>query len=195
VQVFNQFAVPGTIAAALLLGLSLWSLAYYTGPGRIFLDRWIPPWSIYKVIQGSTFLKNVAVQTRAGIQLFDTVNGMLSLATPWMRERLQAAMYGIEQGKNLGEALHNAGYEFPDRRSVQILRVLASRDGFDETLYNFAKRWAAGSVKRVERASGVLLVVAILIMGGVTGTALLGMQSLASMIEEAADATASHADR
>ena len=195
VQAFNNYAVPGAIVLALLTALAIWSMPYYTGPGRTLLDRWIPPWNIYKVIQGATFLKNVAVQTRAGIQLFDTVSGMLPLATPWLRERLQAAMYGIEQGQNLGEALHNAGYEFPDGRSVQILRVLASRDGFDDTLYNFAKRWEAGTVKRVENATRVFLIVAILIMGGITGTALLGMQSLSAMVEDSADAVSSNAQR
>lgn len=195
VQAFNNFAIPVAITATISLIVIVVSLPYYRGPGRVFVDRWLPPWNIYKVIQGATFLKNVAVQTRAGIKLFDSVSGMMALASPWLRERLQAAMYGIEQGQNLGEALHNADYEFPDKRSVQILRVLASRDGFDETLYNFAQRWQAQTVKRVEQAARVFLMVGIITMGGVAASAFLGLQGLTVMVQEEADAVSNRAGR
>lgn len=188
VQAFDNFAIPGVITAAILSVVFIASLPYYCGPGRVWLDRFFPPWNIYKVIQGATFLKNIAVQSRAGIKLFDSVSNMANMATPWLRERLQAAMYGLEEGQNLGEALHNAEYAFPDTRAVQILRVLASRDGFDQTLYAFAKRWEEATVKRVQRASRVLFIIGILAMGGVAASAFLGMQGLTAMVQEHADA-------
>lgn len=190
---FNRFAIPATIALIVLLVIIFATLPYFRGPIRVFLDRTLPPWSMYRMIQGSTFLRNIAVQTRAGIKLYDSVSNMSATSPPWMRERLEAALYGIRQGLNLGEALHNAEYQFPDKRSVQILRVLASRDGFDQTVYRFAKEWQKQTVIKVKKASAVFLIAAVLTMGGVAGITLLGIQGISAMIEESADQATSGA--
>lgn len=190
-QLFNKFAVPGAIAAVVLLIVIVATLPYFRGSLRVALERYLPPWSIYKMMQGSTFLKNIAVQTRAGIKLYDSVTSMQGMASPWLRERLEGALYGIQQGQNLGDALYNAGYEFPDRHSVRILRVLASRDGFDETIYSFAERWEETTIKRVKSASSMLMLLGVLSIGFVAGSAVAGMQGLTQMIEDNADGVTS----
>lgn len=186
-QAFNRFAVPGAIVLIGLLIASLASLPFMRGRIRVGLERHLPPWNLYKMIQGVTFLKNVAVQTRAGIKLTDSVDSMREMASPWLRERLDGALYGLEQGQTLGDALYNAGYEFPDRHSVRILRVLSSRDGFDETIYSFAERWEEATLKRVKRVSSLLLVAGVLAIGFVAGSTVLGMQGLTEMIDDNAE--------
>lgn len=188
-DLFNKFGVPVAIGLIVTIVVVIATLPYFKGPLRVMLERYLPPWNIYKMMQGSTFLKNVAVQTRAGIKLYDSVSSMIEMGSPWLRERLQAALYGIQQGQNLGDALHNAGYEFPDRHSVKILRVLASRDGFDETIYSFAERWEEETIKRVKKASTVFMAAGILSIGFVAGTCFLGMQGLTEMIQDSAEAT------
>ena len=194
-NLFNRFGAPFAITAVLAVIVIVATLPYFLGPVRVFVDRYVPPWNIYKMIQGATFLKNIAVQTRAGIRLYDSVSSMLEMSNPWLKQRLESALYGIQQGQNLGEALHNGGYEFPDRRSVQILRVLASRDGFDETVYNFAGRWQEQTVKRVKSASSIFLGAAILTIGFVIGSCFLGMQGISALIEESAEASTNSASR
>lgn len=188
---FNRFGLAAAIAAVLGTVLAVLSLPYYRGPGRVFLDRSIPPWNLYKMVQGTTFLRNVALQTRAGIKLIDSVGAMAKTGSPWLRERLEAAQYGLQQGQNLGEALYRAEYQFPDKKSVQILRALASRDGFDETIYRFAKRWQQDTLKRVKGASSVLLVAGILMIAGVIAVTIGGIQGLTVMIQDEADAVSS----
>lgn len=190
-QLFTRFAMPGTIALVVFIILVLVTLPYFRGPLRVWLERYLPPWSIYKMMQGSTFLKNIAVQTRAGIKLYDSVSSMQAMASPWLRERLQGALYGIAQGQNLGDALYNSGYEFPDRHSVAILRVLASRDGFDETIYSFAERWEETTIKRVKSASSTFMLIGVLTIGFVAGSSVAGMQGLTQMIEEHTDGVSS----
>lgn len=188
---FNRFGLAVAIGAVIASILAVVSLPIYRGPGRVFLDRYVPPWNLYKMVQGTTFLRNVALQTRAGIKLYDSVGTMAKAASPWLRERLEAAQYGLQQGQNLGEALYRAEYQFPDKKSVQILRALASRDGFDETIYRFAKRWQQDTLKRVKAASGVLLVAGVLTIGAVIGVTFGGIQGLTVMIQDEADAVSS----
>lgn len=187
-HLFNDYSIPVVIVTIVLLIAAFASLPYLRGPLRVFLDRFVPPWNIYRMVQGATFLKNVAVQARAGIILVDSVDSMMQTATPWLRERLQAALYGIQQGQDLGMSLHNAGYDFPDRRAVQILRVLATRDGFEETIYTFAERWTEQTVKSVKAASSVMLTAGILAVGFVAGSSFLGMQGISNIIQDKADA-------
>ncbi len=70
---------------------------------------------------------------------------------------------------------------------MAILRVLASRDGFDETIYNFAERWEEVTIKRVKSASSTFLLIGVLTIGFVAGSSVAGMQALTQMIEEHAD--------
>lgn len=195
VELFNRFGVPLAIFAIVSTIVVIATLPFLRGSFRVFLDKYVPPWNIYKMIQGATFLKNIAVQTRAGIRLYDSISQMNAIASPWLKDRLQATLYGIQQGQNLGDALYNAEYEFPDRRSVQILRVLSSRDGFDETVYNFAGRWQEQTVKRVKSASMVFFAIGILTIGFVAGSCFLGIQGLTALIEEYAESATSSAER
>lgn len=186
-QAFVTFGFP-LVVAAVVIGIgSVVSLPLLRGPVRVFLDTYIPPWTIYRMVQGASFLRGIAVQTRAGIKVFDSLSSMSAMASPWLRERLEATMYGVQQGANLGEALNRAEYNFPDPLAIKILRVLASRDKFDETIYNFAGEWQAEALEKVKAASAVFLVAGILAIGVVGGTTISGMQSLAGAIEERAD--------
>ena len=69
------------VGFVLLLILIFWSMPFYTGPGRVALDR-MPPWSIYRTLQGTTFLLNVAVMLRAGIKPYDSLQMLSRTANP-----------------------------------------------------------------------------------------------------------------
>ncbi len=152
---------------------------------RKYLDK-IPPWSIYRMLNGSTFLLNVALMLKAGIRVQEILEIMRKNGSPWLKVRISAALLGINKGDNLGQALHKSGYEFPDPRAVQFLRILAEQNGFDEKLTNFGQRWLDKSVKGVEQASKVMLMVGIsiigtlilLILGGVMGIQQLAQSGL-----------------
>src|SRR3546814_18795379 len=88
---------------------------------RIYLDK-IPPWSIYRMLQGSTFLLNIAIMIKAGVRLQNILIMMDKTGSPWVRSRVGAALAGINSGLNLGQALPGTGYQFPDDRKVQFLR-------------------------------------------------------------------------
>ncbi len=110
----------GAFALILILLLALFvftTLPYLRGRVRVLLDQ-SPPWSIYRTLHGSTFLLNVAVMLQSGVRLEEALLLLAANAKPWLKERIDAALYGIRIGGNLGVALHRAGYGFPDKKAV-----------------------------------------------------------------------------
>lgn len=169
------------IGIILLLVTAIWSLPYYTGPGRVALDR-MPPWSIYRTLQGTTFLLNVAVMLRAGIKPYDSLQMLSRTAPPWLKQRIEATRYGVGLGQNLGQALKNAGHEFPDKQAIQFLCVLASRKGFAEAAMRFSSRWLETSLKQVAIAAKLILNISLLLVGSVMVLVLLGSYEMEAIV-------------
>lgn len=150
---------------------------------RLYLDR-IPPWSIYRMLHGSTFLLNIAVMLRAGIRVQEILTMMGKNGSPWLRSRIGAALQGINAGRNLGLALHSAGQNFPDERAVQFLRILAEQEGFDDKLANFGERWLEKSVSAIGAASKIMLAAGICMSGGLIMLILAGVMSIQSLAQQ-----------
>jgi len=162
----------------------MWSLPNMDkSPVRKWLD-FIPPWSIYRMLHGSTFLLNIAVMLRAGIRVQEILLMMSKVGSPWLRVRIQAALMGINQGQNLGVSLHRSGYNFPDPRAVQFLRILAEQDGFDEKLANFGDRWLAKSVTGIKNASRIILTAGIMVTGMLILLILAGVMSIQGLAQQ-----------
>lgn len=161
-----------------------WSMPnMHRTPLRKVLD-YIPPWSIYRMLHGSTFLLNVAVMLRAGIRVQEILTMMGNSGSPWLKSRIGAALNGITQGENLGEALHMSGYNFPDPRSVQFLRLLSNQSGFDERLGSFAERWLDKSIANVQAASQIMLYVGISATGGLLMLVIAGVFSMQQLAQQ-----------
>ncbi|SDG73247.1 Type II secretory pathway, component PulF [Pseudomonas benzenivorans] len=165
----------------LLLILIFWSMPYYTGPGRVALDR-MPPWSIYRTLQGTTFLLNVAVMLRAGIKPYDSLQMLSRTANPWLKQRVEATRYGVGLGQNFGQALKNAGHEFPDKQAIQFLCVLASRKGFAEAAMRFSSRWLENSLKQVAVAASLIRNISLLLVGAMMILVLLGSYEMEAIV-------------
>lgn len=153
------------LAALLLLIVAIFiSFPYLRGNIRFYLDK-IPPWSVYRMLHGSTFLLNVSVLLQSGIKLQDALELLSESASPWLKERIEAAKYGIGIGGNLGVALHKAGYDFPDKKAVQFLMILSNREGFEKALARFGDRWLSETIKRIQAVAKLGLAVGVLLIG------------------------------
>ncbi|RQR11273.1 secretion system protein F [Burkholderia stagnalis] len=166
----------GVLIGALVLStvvLAVTTLGRFTGPVRVHLDKF-PPWSIYRMLNGSSFLLNVSVLIAAGIKLADALESLTEHATPYLRERIEAVLYGVKMGSNFGAALRKAGYNFPDEEAIQFIEMIAGRDGFEAAMKEYAKDWLNDSVERVTAMASVIfnafmlvitLLVSIIAMG------------------------------
>ncbi len=171
------------VAVITLTVVVIVTLPTYRWKGRVWLDRMLPPWSIYRMLQGTTFLLNMAVMLNAGIRPYDSLASMIKISPPWLKQRLEAARYGVGLGQNLGVALRSAGHDFPDRQAIQYLCILANRGGFSEALVKFSRRWQETSLKQIELAAGLVKNFALIFIGALMILVLLGAYQAQQLIQ------------
>jgi type II secretory pathway component PulF len=159
----------------------LWSLPRRGNSNiRMLLEKF-PPWSIYKAIQGATFLLNVAIMLKSGIPLYRTLELMRQFASPWLKERVETTMFGLRQGRTLGVALANTEYDFPDKDVLPFLIVLSEQKDFERAINILAMKWIERTLRKVK---GILTGVRVFLYVGIASLAYIlfaGMTSLGSL--------------
>lgn len=169
---------------ALLAGIFL-TLPTLRGEIRVRLDRYFP-WALYHMLHGSTFLLNVAVMVGSGVQLKVALERLAADARPWLKERIEAAKYGTLLGSNLGTALKDSGYDFPDARAVRYLQLIASQDGFEHAVTNFAERWMDQTANQARALGKTVLSVGLVLIGALMILIMTGTNDIASTVQSAA---------
>lgn len=147
-------------SAALAVGaflVSLWSLPRWTGEWRVRFDA-VPPWSFYRLLLGTSFLTSLVAFLRAGMPLPEALRRLRSTANPWLRERIDATLYFLNSGYDLGESLHLSGHEFPDREIIEDLRIYAAMGNVDDALRRIATEWVKQSVDTLNAVGDILKV-------------------------------------
>lgn len=174
------------IAVGFLLMMIMGTLNIWTGSVRKRLDS-MPPWSFYRLIVGSNFLISLAALLHAGIAVPDALLSMSKQATPWYRERLLATRHQVLNGaRNIGEALHRSGYNFPSRDIVIDIRSYAQLEGFESMLDRLARQWLEETLTLLDRQMSLLRNVTILLMGFTFMWLAAGMFDLQQQISDAA---------
>jgi type II secretory pathway component PulF len=162
----TNYGLSTLLITLALFVVTIITLPYLRGSLRLFLERIpITPWAIYRTFHGSTFLLNVGVLQSSGIKLNDAMAKLGHRASPWLKERIDAILYGINIGNGLGQALYKAGYDFPDKKAVQFLRVISGKDGANEEIEQFGKDWMKDSVGQLEGVASSLLTGSLLAIG------------------------------
>jgi len=180
----DTYALP-TVVVFVAASVALWwSMPRWVGPVRARLDKF-PPWSVYRLVQGAGFMLSVSSLLRAGAAVPEILSIMARGATPWYEERIVGAMRYVANGKNLGEALHLAGHDFPDDETVQDLRDYARMDKFDEVLEKLGREWVETSVVRIQGQMSILKQIGIVVAGGAIAVIASGLMSLQGQLNTA----------
>jgi len=148
------FVLIGMIGGASITAIFL-SFPILLGPVRKYLDK-VPPWSIYKVTQGASFMITMRGFLAAGLPIPEALRRMLKAGNPYFRERVSAILAKINMGRNLGEAMYEAGHGFPDDEISGEVSIYAGLDNFSESLDLLAKEWIAGAEARAALASKIM---------------------------------------
>jgi type II secretory pathway component PulF len=168
---------------ALVVGMFA-SMPKWRGDVRVFFDRFAP-YSIYRLVIGSGFLMAFSALQFAGITVERSLSRLSGMADPWLRERLDGALLGVKSGLNCGEALRNAGYEFPSKEVIDDLCVYAEYKGFADALKILADEWIAEGTEQIGLQMKVLNGFAIVTLAIVIGWLVAGFfgiqQEIASM--------------
>ena len=178
----NFIASPWGALTISLLALSPFALFFsfprWTGRLRTRLDQF-PPFSIYRLIVGSVWMFSVATFMRAGMPIRDILDSMLSSRlSPWLRERVTAISEIYDTGKNLGESMQLAGFNFPDSELIDDLLVYATLPEFDEHLYGMSKDWLKDGVETVEEQAMVINVVCTILIILLISAVVISMNAL-----------------
>lgn len=186
---FIQNIFPYVAVVILIIcGIIIYTLPLWTGRIRTRFDS-LPPWSIYKMLQGSGFVLSMAALTKAKVPIKDSLAKLRKGASPWLKERIDAAFIGLKSGVNLGQALEKAGHKFPDQEVIDDISIYADLNDFDEAMRIVGEEWMEESVEKIKKSVAVLNIVAMLSMGLIVGFIAIGTtalnQQLASSAQQA----------
>ncbi len=148
-QFWHNYGVLSLTILAATVGAAFYSLPRLTGDLRFRLERF-QPWGTYRMIVAASMLQSLATLLRNGVPLLAALELLASNATPYLRERLDACIQGVEKGENLGAALESAEFDFPSRAAIKTIRMYADMDGFTDALADYANDWREEAVARIE---------------------------------------------
>lgn len=174
------------VIVALVSGVTIFfvSLPRFDGKIRVKLDRY-PPYSIYRIIQGSSWLISFAALIEAGVRMEKAMEQMASQSSPWLRNRINATLRQIRSGYSTGESLARTGYEFPDREIIDDLAVYSSLSGFNQALQIIGNEWIEEAVTSITARMNIIFIISIMFVASVV---LLMVSGLFSMQEQVAQA-------
>ena len=186
---FIQNIFPYVACIILIIwAIIIYTLPTWTGGIRAKMDV-LPPWSIYKMLQGSGFILSMAALTRAKVPIKDSLSKLRKGASPWLKERIDAAYVGLKSGVNLGQALDKAGHNFPEQDVIDDISIYADLKDFDEAMRIVGEEWMAESVEKIKKSVAVLNIMAMIGMGLIVGFIAIGTtalnQQLASSAQQA----------
>lgn len=160
---------------AVILILSLvgggiyYSLPRWVGNSRFHADKFAP-YSLYKEMQGATFIVNVNAMLSAGIPLRDALIKIRNMSnSEWLKERINGAISGLTEGEeNLGLALDISNFEFPSEDAIIKMQSLFETANKEGSLERFGERQLESTISRVERKTVVIKVVSMVVGASAT---------------------------
>ncbi|MBZ3802751.1 type II secretion system F family protein [Leclercia adecarboxylata] len=150
-EFFREYGLfTGGLVIALVIWV-VWSIPRWHRPDRLrrAFDT-LMPWSVYKDMQGSTFLLNVGALLQSGVKTLDALDILQETASPWLAVRIEAITEHVREGKHFGLALKDCGYDFPSREAANFLSLLQG-DGEDDIISNYGQRWLEQTLERVAK--------------------------------------------
>ena len=147
---------------------------YWSGKSRAKVDN-IPPWSMYRIFTGVSWLLALSALVRAGMPVSKAMRSLAGDdASPYLNYRVSHALMYVNNGDNLGEALYHTKLKFPDEEIIGDLRIYAELDTFPEALENLANSWLESSIRQIDTMAAILNGVAILMISAVIAWAVWG---------------------
>lgn len=118
-----------------------YSFPNYTGNYRVILDKY-PPYSIYRMIVGSTWLFTFSSLMKTGKQQNYILKDMAEseINTPYLRSRVQAILDNFV-GNKLSEAIKITETGFPDEELIRDLETYSNLPDFEQKLYEISEDW------------------------------------------------------
>lgn len=147
------FLVP-VIVIALVIAI-IYSFPVLTGDVRKKLDN-IFPWTIYRKFTGAIWLIGLSGLISAGVNETQALKEMTDYSNNYLKERLKTFYKGMQNGLNLGEAMQNSGFDFPDKDTVDDIVVFSNFPEFDKKLNLISKANIKETKEKISAVSKIL---------------------------------------
>lgn len=167
---FSNFIVTKWYILLLVLGATStiisMTISKWTGKTREFFDK-LPPWSVYKVYQGCSFLISLASMMQSGTPLNDALKKLKSTSSPWLAEYIEEMMRNLRRGgKNFGQHL-NVG--LLDSETAGDVIDYSDLGKFEEAVYAIGERNLQESVAKIEMKMAVARNLMLVLVGVTVG--------------------------
>ena len=173
------FAFLPTVFLLIYLTLGRWK-----GKTRALVDN-LPPWSLYRIFVGVTWMLAMAALVRAGTPVSQALRSLRHDASPYLLHRIDTALVFVNNGDNIGEALNKTGLGFPDQEIIGDLRIYSEMDNFQAALDQMANEWLETSISSIEQRAALLNTIATLGVSGVIAWSVMGTFAMQEQITKA----------
>jgi len=153
------------LAIVILCMIIAFTLPVWKGPIRAKFDLY-PPWSWYRVMQGSGFLLGLASLLAAQVPLKRSLEILEEKGSPWIRERINLARQKVLRGHNLGEALRLTKMNFPDPAVAVDLEILSERADVGTVIEQVTEEWMREQIEAMQIQAVVIRNLGMAMVGG-----------------------------
>lgn len=175
--VVKNFGIPLGILAIAFFALALWSMPRWhrmIPKLRWFCDHYIPPWSIYREYNASSFLIALGSMVQASLPVDDAIARITAISSPWLQAHLRRMLVRVRRGDDPGQSFDTG---LLSDETLGYLEDFNSAGGLDAALTVVGTESVEESIKRVQAGAlvmgifGMVLVVGLilLIYGGMIG--------------------------
>ena len=178
----DNWVVAFTLFPVIMVIIYL-TVGIWTGPIRAVFDN-APPWSLYKVFIGITWLLALSALVKGGVPVSIAMQSLRRDSNPYLKERIDKTLSYIKNGDNLGQSLMKTGLNFPDKEIIADLKIYSELDNFEEALEKLANDWLEESVYMIEQKASILNMVALLAVSGVIAWAVFGVFEMQEQITD-----------
>ena len=109
-------------ALPIIMAVIYFTISIWTGPIRVIFDS-IPPWSLYRVFVGISWLLSLAALVNGGTPISTALRALRRDASRYLKERIDKTLVFINNGDNLGQALAKTKLNFPDVEVINDLKI------------------------------------------------------------------------
>lgn len=167
-------------ALFLIIGCIAVTLPYWRSALRSKFDMY-PPWSWYRILQGSGFLMGLSALLGAQVPLKRSLEILEEQGNPWIKERIGAARQRVLRGHNLGEALRLSQLNFPAPEIAIDLEILSERADVGAVIEQVTADWMRDQVDAMKMQAVFIRNMGMAIVGGIIAWT---MSSIFSVVGE-----------
>jgi len=170
-DIINDWGLTILLAIVVICIAISVSLPRWRGSLRAKFDMY-PPWSWYRILQGSGFLLGLSALLGAQVPLKRALEILEEQGNPWMKERINSARQEVLRGSNLGEALRIGKYNFPDPIVAIDLEILSERADVGSVIEAVTNEWINEQILTLKAQAAVSRNVGMAVVGGIIAWAM-----------------------